>query len=280
MQSLKGKVAVVTGAGSGIGKALALRFADEGANVVLADIQEDALVAAVAEVRDRGVEALEVLTDVSQFESVEAMAEAALERFGTVHVLCNNAGVGGGGRIANQQLVDWQWVLGVNLWGVIHGIHAFLPILEANREEGHIVNTASVAGLVAGPGIGPYNASKFAVVAISETLYHELAAAGSKVGVSVLCPGYVRTNIATSQRNRPAHLRRESKASPEARAGNADIASGVSTGMDPANVAEQVLHAIRANRFWIVTHPELLATVRQRNELLAELRNPVIAAGD
>jgi NAD(P)-dependent dehydrogenase (short-subunit alcohol dehydrogenase family) len=280
VQSLKGKVAVVTGAGSGIGKALALRFADEGANVVLADVQEDALISAVAEVRDRGVEALEVLTDVSQFESVEAMAEAALERFGTVHVLCNNAGVGGGGRIANQQLVDWQWVLGVNLWGVIHGIHAFLPILEANGEEGHIVNTASVAGLVAGPGIGPYNASKFAVVAISETLFHELAASGSKVGVSVLCPGYVRTNIASSQRNRPEHLRRESKASSEARAGNADIASGVSTGMDPANVAEQVLHAIRANHFWIVTHPELLATVKQRNDLLAELRNPVLSAGD
>jgi NAD(P)-dependent dehydrogenase (short-subunit alcohol dehydrogenase family) len=280
VQSLKGKVAVVTGAGSGIGKALALRFADEGANVVLADVQEDALISAVAEVRDRGVEALEVLTDVSQFESVEAMAEAALERFGTVHVLCNNAGVGGGGRVANQQLVDWQWVLGVNLWGVIHGIHAFLPILEANGEEGHIVNTASVAGLVAGPGIGPYNASKFGVVAISETLYHELGATGSKVGVSVLCPGYVRTNIATSQRNRPQHLRRESKAPSEARANNADIASGVSTGMEPANVAEQVLHAIRANRFWIVTHPELLATVKQRNDLLAELRNPLLSAGD
>ncbi len=163
-------------------------------------------------------------------------------------------------------------MLGVNLWGVIHGISAFLPILQANGNEGHIVNTASVAGLVAGPGIGPYNASKFAVVGISETLFHELA--GTSVGVSVLCPGYVQTNIASSQRNRPEHLRRENKAAHAARANNEQIAGGVSTGMDPANVADQVIRAVLSNHFWIVTHPELLASVRARNESLADLTNP------
>jgi NAD(P)-dependent dehydrogenase (short-subunit alcohol dehydrogenase family) len=274
MQSLKGKVAVVTGAGSGIGRAMALRFAKEGAAVVLADIEADALNEAVALVRDEGAEAVDVVTDVSQFESVEALAEETLEQFGACHVLCNNAGVGGGGLIAKAHLVDWQWVLGVNLWGVIHGITAFLPILEANGEDGHIVNTASVAGLVAGAGIGPYNASKFAVVGISETLFHELQATGSRIGVSVLCPGYVSTNIATSQRNRPSHLRRADRAAGDARTRNADIAASVATGMDPAQVADLVVRAIYSNHFWVVTHPELLGAVRQRNESLHDLRNP------
>lgn len=274
MDTLKDKVAVVTGAGSGIGRAMALRFAAEGASVVLADIEADALVESVALVRDEGVEALDVVTDVSQFESVEALAEATLEHFGTCHVLCNNAGVGGGGLIADSHLVDWQWVLGVNLWGVIHGIQAFLPILTENGDEGHIVNTASIAGLVAGPGIGPYNTSKFAVVGLSETLFHELEAAGSNVGVSVLCPGYVRTNIATSQRNRPAHLRRERLGDITARSRNEEIAGSVQTGMDPVHVADDVIRAIKGNHFWVITHPEFLPAIRARNERLSELRNP------
>ena len=275
METLRDKVVVVTGAGSGIGRALAMRFAREGAQLVLADIENEPVMETLAMVRDEGVEALEHVTDVSDWASMEALAEATLERFGTAHVLCNNAGVGGGGAIANQQLVDWQWVLGVNLWGVIHGISAFLPILQANGDQGHIVNTASVAGLVAGPGIGPYNASKYAVVGISETLYQELA--GTSVGVSVLCPGYVQTNIASSQRNRPSHLKRERKAAPAARANNDQIAGGVSSGMDPANVADQVIRAILSDHFWIVTHPELLTSVRARNDALSDLTNPPLA---
>jgi len=274
MQTLKDRTAVVTGAGSGIGRALALRLAREGANLVLADIEPDALNESAVLVRDEGAEVLDVVTDVSRFESVAALAEATLEHFGTCHVLCNNAGVGGGGLISRAQLVDWQWVLGVNLWGVIHGLSAFLPILEANGDEGHIVNTASVAGLTAGPGLGPYNASKFAVVGITETLYHELAAAESRIGVSVLCPGYVATNIASSQRNRPEHLRREARSGGGAKARNVEVAAGVAAGMDPAQVADQVVRAIYGNHFWVLTHPELLTVVRQRNESLNELRNP------
>jgi len=274
MQSFVDKVAVVTGAGSGIGRGLAVRFAHEGCRVVLADVEAEPLAGTAALVRDAGAEALEVVTDVTDLAAVTRLAEATIERFGAVHILCNNAGVGGGGRIAESQLVDWQWVLGVNLWGVVHGTHVFLPLLEASGEEGHIVNTASIAGLMAGPGIGPYNASKFAVVGLSETLFHELADAGSKIGVSVLCPGYVRTNIATSQRNRPEHLRREHKASTGARRTNDGIASGVSGGLEPDQVAELVVHGIRSDHFWIVTDRDLLRQVAARNQALAEGRNP------
>jgi len=256
---LAGKVAVVTGGASGIGRAMAVRFVAEGMHVIIADVEQAPLEATAAEIG-----AIGVLTDVTDAESVAALADVTIERFGAVHVLCNNAGVGGGGRIKDLTLKDWKWVIDVNLWGVVHGLHSFLPHLLANDDGGHIVNTASVAGLVAGPGIGPYNAAKYGVVAISETLRAELAADDSPVGVSVLCPGYVATNIFTSQRNRPAALRNETSKT-SARTANREIAAtALAQGLDPAVVAGMVLDAIRAEQFWVITHPEYLAAVEER----------------
>ena len=285
METMTGRVAVVTGAASGIGKALALGFAGEGANVVLADIEEEPLRAAEAEVAGHGVEALGVITDVTDADSVGALAQATLDRFGAVHMVCNNAGVGGGGLIRNQQLVDWKWVVDVCLWGVIHGVHHFLPhLIEA--EESHIMSTASVAGLMSVPGLGPYNAAKYGVVAIMETLHLEMQRdRNADVGVSVLCPGVVRTNIATAQRNRPEELRRERRPRPEgeaptetadARRRNANIAAALERGMDPSQVAAKVIEAMYERRFWVLSHPELLADVNHRNQQLADLENPTI----
>lgn len=285
METMTGRVAVVTGAASGIGKALALGFAGEGANVVLADIEEEPLRAAEAEVAGHGVEALGVITDVTDAESVGALAQATIDRFGAVHMVCNNAGVGGGGLIRNQQLVDWKWVVDVCLWGVIHGVHHFLPhLIEA--EESHIMSTASVAGLMSVPGLGPYNAAKYGVVAIMETLHLEMQRdRNADVGVSVLCPGVVRTNIATAQRNRPDELRRARRARPEgeapsetadARRRNANIAAALERGMDPSEVAAKVIEAMYERRFWVLSHPELLAEVNHRNQQLADLENPTI----
>lgn len=260
MQDLTGKVAVVTGGASGIGRAMATLFVAEGMHVVIADIEDEPLAATAAEIG-----ALGVRTDVTEHDSVAALADVTMERFGAVHVVCNNAGVGGGGLIKDLTLKDWKWVIDVNLWGVVHGLTSFLPHLLANPDGGHVVNTASVAGLVAGPGIGPYNAAKAGVVSISETLRAELAAEGSAVHVSVLCPGYVRTNIFTSQRNRPAALRNEQKKT-TARTANVDIAgAALAQGLDPAVVAGMVVDAIRAEQFWIVTHPEYLPTIAERS---------------
>jgi NAD(P)-dependent dehydrogenase (short-subunit alcohol dehydrogenase family) len=259
VDQVSGKVAVVTGGASGIGRAMAARFAAEGMDVVIADVEVDALHATAAELGVLGVR-----TDVADADSVAALAEATLDRFGAVHLVCNNAGVGGGGLIRDLTLKDWRWVIDVNLWGVIHGVHTFLPHLLRNEDGGHIVNTASVAGLVAGPGIGPYNAAKYGVVAISETLAAELAADGAPVGVSVLCPGYVRTNIFTSQRNRPEALRNEARKS-AARTANEEIAQTLlAEGLDPAVVAGMVLDAVLAGQFWIITHPQYVSLVAER----------------
>jgi NADP-dependent 3-hydroxy acid dehydrogenase YdfG len=207
-----------------------------------------------------------------------------LETFGGVNILCNNAGVGGGGLVKNLQLVDWKWVIDVSLWGVIHGLHHFLPhLIEA--EESHVMSTASVAGLMAVPGLAPYNAAKFGVVAVMETLHHEMARdAELDVGVSVLCPGVVKTNIATAQRNRPTHLQRErakpvsesARAPDEARLRNAAIAAALEKGMAPSDVASQVVDAMYQRRFWVLSHPELLAEVEHRNQQLANLENPTL----
>ena len=252
MQDLHGKVAVVTGGASGIGNALARRFASEGARVVIGDVEAAALERAVSELRASGADVEGVVTDVTDPAQMQALGDAAVAAFGGVHVFCNNAGVGGGGLSWEMPLSTWEWVIGVNLWGVIHGVRTFVPLLM-QQTEAHIVNTASVAGLVAAPFMGPYNASKHAVVAISETLHHELAMSAPQVKVSVLCPGWVNTKIAESARNRPEHLK--DGAAPDADAA-ALLRGFLEQGMPPDKVAAKVLDAMREERFWILTHDE------------------------
>lgn len=252
MQDLHGKVAVVTGGASGIGNALARRFASEGARVVIGDVEAAALERAVSELRASGADIEGVVTDVTDPAQMQALGDAAVTAFGGVHVFCNNAGVGGGGLSWEMPLSTWEWVIGVNLWGVIHGVRTFVPLLM-QQTEAHIVNTASVAGLVAAPFMGPYNASKHAVVAISETLHHELAMSAPQVKVSVLCPGWVNTKIAESARNRPEHLK--DGAAPDADAA-ALLRGFLEQGMPPDEVASKVLDAMREERFWILTHDE------------------------
>jgi NAD(P)-dependent dehydrogenase (short-subunit alcohol dehydrogenase family) len=277
MENLTGKVAVVTGAASGIGKAVALRAAAEGMRVVLADIEEAPLKEADGEVAARGAETLTVVTDVSDAASVRALRDRAVEAFGAVHLVHNNAGVGGGGPIWEVPEEDWRWILGVNLWGVVNGIATFVPLL-IEQGEGHVVNTASIAGLVTAPFLGPYNATKQAVVAISETLFKDLQATGvSGVGVSVLCPGFVRTRIAESGRNRPSWAP-ESVAEDAAGAEALRTAIGdmVASGIAPEDVATQVLDAVRSNTFYIRTHPELDAAIATRFSEIVETRPPTI----
>ncbi len=249
MQQLDGRVAVVTGGASGIGLALARRFAAEGMCVVIGDVEEPALDTAVSELRATGATVEGVWTDVADAASVQHLADVAVERFGAIHVACNNAGVAAGGLSWEVDLHDWQWVLGVNLWGVVHGVRAFVPVM-VDQGEGHVVNTASIAGLTTVPLMGPYTVSKHAVVALSETLHHELALTAPHVGVSVLCPGWVRTNIADSARNRPGGAPAADVAAPAA-----GVMRGfIEQGMAPDAVAGQVLDAIREQRFWILTH--------------------------
>lgn len=257
MQNFDGRVVAITGGASGIGLAMAKRFGAEGMKVVIGDVEAQALDAAVAELRAAGVDAVGVICDVTDAAQVDAMAQAAVDAYGAVHVFCNNAGVGGGGLSWESPLSTWEWVLGVNLWGVIHGLRSFVPLV-LQHDEGHVVNTASVAGLTAAPYMGAYNASKHAVVAISETLHHEFMINGAAAKVSVLCPGWVNTGIANSDRNRPAHLQESNDDSAEAVANSEmmreALQSMISTGMDPAEVAEHVFNAVRDEQFWILTH--------------------------
>lgn len=276
MKEFAGKVAVVTGGASGIGRAMAGRFAAEGMKLVLADIEQAALDRAVAELTSAGALAAGLRTDVSRGEDVEALAQFALDRFGAVHIACNNAGVGMGGSAWGTTVKDWEWMLGVNLWGVIHGIRTFVPIMLAQGDECHIVNTASGAGLHVRPFLGMYAATKHAVVALSEALYHELKLTGAKVGVSVLCPAVVNTRIGESERNRPAALANEGGAANPAQMAAMEQAfrAALAAGMAPKQVAEAVLDAIREDRFYILTHEETRARVQAKLEDILEGRNP------
>jgi NAD(P)-dependent dehydrogenase (short-subunit alcohol dehydrogenase family) len=274
MKEFRNKVAVVTGAASGMGKAMAERFAAEGMKVVLADVEHGALGAAEEEFRKRGSTVLAVRTDVSKAADVDQLAARAVEAFGTVHVLCNNAGVGTGGLAWMQRIADWEWTLGVNLWGVIHGIRTFLPMMLAHGEEGHIVCTASVAGLLSGPFGIPYNVSKYGVVALCEGLYQELALVQSKIKVSVLCPGFVNTRILESQRNRPAEMPLLPVSEAEMQYGEW-MRARVAAGLAPSEVARQVFEAIRDERLYIITDPdEWKPLIRERMEDILSDRNP------
>jgi NAD(P)-dependent dehydrogenase (short-subunit alcohol dehydrogenase family) len=261
MNELEGRVAVVTGGASGIGRAMAELFARERAKVVVADVDERALAAVVESIRARDGVALGVRTDVTDLASVEALAATVFNSFGKVNVLCNNAGVALWGGLESATHRDWQWVLGVNLWGVIHGVEAFVPRMVASKEPGHIVNTASMAGLVATRGLGVYNTSKYAVVGLSETLAKDLRP--YRIGVSVLCPMGVATQIRESARNRPAGL---ANAAPSA----AEPVELMGRTLAPAAVADMVLAAIRANRLYVITHEEGLQALRRRHERLEQ----------
>jgi NAD(P)-dependent dehydrogenase (short-subunit alcohol dehydrogenase family) len=256
MKDLKGRTAVVTGAASGIGFALCERFANEGMRVVMADIEADALESARAKLADAGFEVVAVPTDVSDAEAVRDLARAAVAKFGKVHVLCNNAGVFAGGRIWESPISDFEWVLGVNLWGVLHGIRTFVPIMLEQGEPAHIVNTASMAGVTSAPLTAAYNISKHGVVTLSESLYHELTMENAPIGVSVLCPELINTNIAQSSRNRPAALDRSGAGEDPGRdLVETAIADAVPGGLDPSEMADRVIGAILAERFYILSAP-------------------------
>jgi NAD(P)-dependent dehydrogenase (short-subunit alcohol dehydrogenase family) len=273
MKVLREKVAVVTGAASGIGRALCARFAKEGMKVVLADVEEAALAQAESELRGHGATTLAVRTDVSRADEVQALADRTLGAFGAVHVVCNNAGVAAGGLMWEHAQADWEWLLGVNLWGPIHGCRVFVPILLSQNEEAHVVNTASMAGLVTMPLCSMYNVSKQGVVALSESLAHDLALVGAKVKVSVLCPGFVNTRIVDADRNRPEG------GPPSAMAQQVQglLRQAVAAGLDPSQVADDVVSAIHDERFYIFTHPPFLKQVRQRMEGILAQQNPTVA---
>jgi NAD(P)-dependent dehydrogenase (short-subunit alcohol dehydrogenase family) len=275
VRAFEGRVAVVTGAASGIGLALAQRFAAEGMKVVMADVEAAALDRAAATVRATAPAVLATRVDVSRAEDVERLAGETYAAFGAAHVVCNNAGVAVIGAIHEHTLADWQWVLGVNLWGVIHGVRAFVPRMLADGDEGHIVNTASMAGLTTAPFMSVYDVTKHGVVALSESMYKEFEMTGAPLGVSVVCPGLIDTNITRSSRNRPAELAEEGKAGPMAQAFGQGLADRLTTGYPPSEVAEQVVRGIRNRRFYIVpAQPEVRQWASVRAQDIIELRNP------
>jgi NAD(P)-dependent dehydrogenase (short-subunit alcohol dehydrogenase family) len=279
MKTFQGGTAVITGAASGFGLEVSRIAAQRGMKVVMADVQQDALERAAAEIRAMGAEVLPFRLDVAKAAEVEALGAATKARFGAPQIVFNNAGVGAGGLIWESTVADWEWVLGVNVMGVAHGIRVFTPMmLEAakndSRYEGHIVNTASMAGLINAPNMGVYNVSKHAVVAMSETLYQDLRLVTAQIGASVLCPFFVPTGITESQRNRPDALAAD-KPTKSQLIGKAMSDRAVGRGkVSAADVAGFVFDAIAAGRFYIYSHPKSLASVQTRLEDIVQARNP------
>jgi NAD(P)-dependent dehydrogenase (short-subunit alcohol dehydrogenase family) len=280
MKTFQDKVAVITGAASGLGREFANEASRRGMKLVLADIEAGALEQARSELDGAGSSVIALVCDVRSSAQVQALADAAIDRFGAVHLLFNNAGVGSGGLIWENSEADWQWVLGVNLWGVIHGVRIFTKLMLecANKDahyEGHIVNTASMAGLLNAPAMGVYNVSKHAVVSLSETLYHDLQLVAAPIGTSVLCPYFVPTGISASHRNRPADVRMHERPTASQRAAQALTDKAVSSGKVSApEVAALTFDAIRDGQFYIYSHPGALGNVQQRMEDIVQQKNP------
>jgi len=277
LEEFKGKVAVITGAASGIGRAIAEKCVAEGMKVVLADINKKAMATSEAELKSKGATVLAVPTDVSKAGDIEELARKTLDSFGGVHLLVNNAAVYTTGTIWESTLSDWQWVLGVNLFGVIHGLHTFLPIMLEQDACAHIVNVSSMTGLSRSANIGTYTVSKHGIVALSETLYYELAERGSKVKVSVLCPGTVNTPVAEAARRRFIEMQGvlgERKMTSKDEEIIERLNSAFKAGMDPMEVAEKVFNAIRNEKFYILTHPDQKVRVQRRMVGILEEKNP------
>jgi NAD(P)-dependent dehydrogenase (short-subunit alcohol dehydrogenase family) len=271
MKDLKGKVAVITGAGSGFGRELAVLCAAEGMKLVLADIDEGSLPGTVA-LLPAGAESLSVKVDVADAEAVEALAQQSYAKFGAAHLLFNNAGVSPVGPAWTATLEDWQWTLGVNLMGVVHGIRSFVPRMLEQKDECHVVNTASVAGLLSVPASAVYCVSKHGVVTLSECLHHDLRLFGAKIGVSVLCPAFVNTGIKDSQRNRPSAL---AAANPLSKPFEQQMRKAVESGrLSAAEVARITLDAVKAGRFYILTHPKIKGSIETRMSAILEERTP------
>jgi NAD(P)-dependent dehydrogenase (short-subunit alcohol dehydrogenase family) len=277
MQTFEGKVAVVTGGASGLGLAMASRFADAGMNIVIGDIEAEPLAMAEAAIAAKGVKVLPLRTDVAKAEELEALAESAYKQFGAVHVLCNNAGVGGSqGPMWELSQADWEWTIDVDLWSVVHGVRSFVPRMIESGEEAHIVNTASIAGMVSGAVGGPYTVATFGVVALSEQLHFELGRAEHNIGVSVLCPGFVNTGIYDSGRNRQAEYG-DAGVTPAAPSPiRAALEERRQTMMQPADIGELVIEAIRDRELYIIPagSDALEQSMRTRFENIVERRTP------
>lgn len=275
MEQFEGNVAVVTGAASGFGRAFADKAAALGMKLVLADVDATALSAAVDALRAAGADAIGVPTDVSDGSAVEALATRAIDAFGKVHLLFNNAGVGAGGLLWEMSAHDWAWIFGVNVMGVAHGVRVFMPIMLAQKEPAHIVNTASVAGFLSPPMMGVYNASKHAVVALTETLHHDLALAGTNVGCSLLSPAFAPTGIADAERARPGRWRNAAAPTPSQVLARKAVRNAVRAGrLSAAQIADAAFDAVREKRFYVFPHAAILPSIRRRHEEIVEQRPP------